>query len=179
MANLTIKNVKEAISLLCANFKEFKQHLIDSDTRLLGYEVLDGEKNLSEDDKESFFMNGSKDIKIIPIIRGASAAGRILTGATILAITWWNPLGWAATSWMMAATVSTGASLVLGGVIEILSPKPHLTGNTTQDSNESYLFDGTYNSTKQGTPIGLGYGRMIVGSSVVSQAITISEIPVE
>ena len=37
-----VKNVKEAVSLLCANFKEFKQHLIDSDTRLLGYEVWDG-----------------------------------------------------------------------------------------------------------------------------------------
>ena len=125
-----VKNVKEAISLLCANFKEFKQHLIDSDTRLLGYEVWDGEKNLSEDDKESFFMNGSKDIKIIPIIQGASAAGRILTGVAIIAVAWMT-WGTALASMPVygAATWGLGMSLVIGGVIELLSPKPNLTGN--------------------------------------------------
>ena len=174
-----VKNVKEAISLLCANFKEFKQHLIDSDTRLAGYEVWSGDFNLSGDSAEEFCINGSGDIRIVPVIKGASAVARIIVGVVILAFAWWNPLGWAAGSALMGATVGIGASLVVGGVIELLSPKPKLSGITSQDSNESYLFNGTYNSTKQGTPIGLGYGEMIVGSSVVSQSITISEIPVE
>ena len=104
-------------------------------------------------------MNGSKDIKIIPIIQGASAAGRILTGIAIIAVAWmtWGT-ALAAMPVYGAATWGLGMSLVIGGVIELLSPKPNLTGSTTQDSNESYLFNGTYNSTKQGTPIGLGYG---------------------
>ena len=171
-----VKSVREAISLLQANFPTFNQHLIDADKRIAGYEVWSGDHNLSSDRLEDFSINGTGDIRIIPVIDGASAVGRILTGIVIIAAAYFS---YGATLAGGAGMMyGMGASLVLGGVIELLSPKPHLDGISQSKDDAGYLFSGTLNSTRQGSPIGLGYGKMIVGSSVVSQSITIEDIPI-
>ena len=48
------------------------------------------------------------------------------------------------------------------------------------DENEklntpSYLFNGAVNTTAQGHPVPIGYGRLIVGSAVISASIVTTE----
>jgi len=43
----------------------------------------------------------------------------------------------------------------------------------------SYVFNGAVNTTAQGHPVPVGYGRMIVGSAVISAGIDVDEIPVD
>lgn len=177
-----VKSVREAISLLQANFPTFNQHLIDADKRIAGYEVWSGDYNLSPDRLEDFSINGAGDIRIIPVIDGASAGARIVVGAILMAVGYvFTPVtagGSLVLSSWGGAMMGMGASLVLGGVIELLSPKPHLNGISQSKDDAGYLFSGTLNSTKQGSPVGLGYGKMIVGSSVVSQSIAIEDLPI-
>jgi predicted phage tail protein len=63
-------------------------------------------------------------------------------------------------------------SLLSYGISKLMQPKKPKTAET----NPSYLMDGTQNLAKQGLPIPLGYGRMMVGSLVVSQAIRYRDI---
>ncbi|SCZ74077.1 hypothetical protein SAMN03159324_05182 [Pseudomonas sp. NFPP18] len=62
--------------------------------------------------------------------------------------------------------------MVAGGVIQMLSPQAK--GLGTQDSpnnRPSYSFNGAVNTSVQGNPVPLLYGRMIVGSAVISAGI--------
>ncbi|MEK7492166.1 MAG: tail assembly protein, partial [Pseudomonadota bacterium] len=65
-----------------------------------------------------------------------------------------------------------GASMALGGVVQMLSPQAK--GLSTKDSpnnGASYNFNGPVNTTAQGNPVPILYGRMIVGSAVLSGGI--------
>lgn len=172
--NLHITTVGEAIRYLSANFPGFSSYM-NNDKQTM-YEVWDGEYNCDVT-AEEFSMQGSKDIKITPHIAGAGAAARIVAGIVIIAVAWWNPFGWAAGGAMMTTAYGMGASLVLGGVIELLSPKSSLSSSST-DSSESYLFSGAKNDTQQGAGIYVGYGEMEVGSQVISATITTKDWPV-
>jgi predicted phage tail protein len=61
--------------------------------------------------------------------------------------------------------------MALGGVVQMLSPVPKSPSQQEQGVTEnkpSYLFNGAFNSTQQGLPVPVVYGKMLVGSSVVA-----------
>jgi len=66
-----------------------------------------------------------------------------------------------------------GATLILGGVSQLLSPLPTLpTGQDTQsDPRKSYSFSGIQQVSRQGVPVPIVYGETIVGSVVVSAGV--------
>lgn len=163
-----VESVAEAIKYFCANFKDFRQHLIDSETRIAGYEVWDGKYNVSES-KEDIHKHGTQEIRIIPRINGSGAAGRIIAGVVLLVVAYF--LG-------SSEIARVGIALIVGGVAELLSPKPHTSSDSSTDTNNSYIFSGATNSTKQGNPVAIGYGKMLVGSQVISASITTQDIPV-
>ena len=67
--------------------------------------------------------------------------------------------------------VQIGASLILGGVVQMLTPVPRGTKNKSVSNEPSYSFNGAVNTQAQGNPVPLLYGRMIVGSAVISAGI--------
>ena len=90
-----------------------------------------------------------------------------------------------------------GAALVLGGTSQLLSPSisdtPGTFGATsptrararesfTSETNEiadnraSYIYNGAVNLTAQGNPVPILYGRMQVGSVVVSAGLSVEDI---
>ena len=174
-----VTSVREALALLLANFPSLKQYLIDQDKKIAGYEVWDGKEALSEEDKNGFFKQGLADIKIIPVVQGGGAAGRIIAGAVLVVVGAILAYGsWGAASPYGGKIALLGASLILGGICELLSPKPNTKTSDPTSNADSYLFSGAMNSSKQGNAVALGYGKMIVGSQVGSASITITDIPV-
>ena len=69
--------------------------------------------------------------------------------------------------------IGVGASLVLGGVAQLLTPVPQMpTGaNTDQDPRKSYSFSGIQQTSRQGVPVPIVYGETLVGSVVISAGI--------
>lgn len=73
-----------------------------------------------------------------------------------------------------------GLSLALGGVAQMISPTAQPLGSglsmdTSAASDprrlQSFNFSGIQNTSQQGTPINLVYGRMIVGSTTLSAGV--------
>jgi predicted phage tail protein len=65
-----------------------------------------------------------------------------------------------------------GWGMIVGGVVQLLTPVPRGgKGQDRPDNAPSYTFSGAVNTQAQGNPIPLLYGRMIVGSAVVSAGI--------
>ncbi len=117
-----MKTGAEAIRALATQLPAFRQKLSDGwyQVRIAGRDA--GETELSARLNEPL-ANGAV-IHIVPRLAGAKSGGvfQVVLGAALIAVAWWNPVGWlgaAAVSGMYAA----GASMILGGVAQMLAPK--------------------------------------------------------
>lgn len=156
----------EAIRALSVNFKGFHQELMTAHERNVGYKVITGGEALEK--AEDALLPASKEIKIIPVIMGSGAAARIVLGAALVVV------GLATGT---APLVSVGGALALGGVVELLSPVPRSPGTPERPENTaSYLFNGPVNTTGQGHPVPIGYGRLIVGGALISAGISVDQL---
>lgn len=178
---LDVATAAEAVRALCANFPGFERHMIE--TKCLGYRVKLHDAPL-QDPKELHHPVGGNTITITPVVSGAGRGlGQILLGAALIAVSFipgLNVAVWAGASTTFAAIAfNVGFSLVLGGVAQMLSPAPK-TGqpNERPDNKPSDIFNGPVNTTAQGQPVPVGYGRLIVGGAVISGGLSTEEIPV-
>lgn len=71
------------------------------------------------------------------------------------------------------AMSAVGASLILGGVSQLLSPVPVAAQgtNSNTDPRKTYSFSGIQQTSRQGTPVPICYGLTLTGSVVVSAGI--------
>jgi predicted phage tail protein len=169
-----VATAAEAVRFLVANFPAVEKHMADQHYRVsLGHRDLELE--------EIHDPAGQQVIKIVPVVAGAGAVGRILAGVALIALSVVTggfgglALGGFA---LGTAAIGIGASLVLGGVAQLLTPTP--TTATGADSNsdprKSYSFSSIQNTSRQGTPVPVVYGETIVGSVVISAGIDIAQV---
>ena len=171
-----VSTPSEAIRALMANFNGFKQFLMESEEKLLGYRIVTGNQELSVE--ELSYPAGS-EIRIIPCVIGASASTRILLGAVIIAAVTIVTEGSAtpAMASFASAGSAVGYSLVIGGIAQLLSPPPPGVDLPERPENTpSNNFSGPVNTEAQGHPVPLLYGRLTVGSAIISAGINIDQI---
>ncbi|OPA92410.1 phage tail protein [Pseudomonas fluorescens] len=152
-------------------FPGFERYMLQSADKGLRFAVFNGKRNIAEDDIQKPL--GKDVIRIAPVLTGSKRAGGLQTiiGAVLIAVAYFNPFGYLtgpAASMMMMA----GASMAMGGVMQMLSPPPKgLSAQDSPNNRPSYSFNGPVNTSAQGNPVGLLYGQLIVGSSVISAGI--------
>lgn len=142
------------------------------------YKVICKYENGREEelDKDSYVMSGNPtEIRFVPLIEGAGAVGRIILGAVLVVVGLFTTIFTAGTS---SYLVAMGVSLMLGGVIELLTPQPKMNNNEEERKNKtSHFFDGPVNTTEQGVPVQLIYGdKVLVGSHAISAQVTIDQL---
>lgn len=143
-------------------FPGFEKHMAESSRKGLRYAIFNGKENLAEEDLEK--PTGRDVIRIVPVIAGSKRAGVLQTivGAVLIALS----------PFTNGATLAPGLALVAGGVVQMLSPQAKGLGTQDRPNNRpSYSFNGAVNTSVQGNPVPLLYGRMIVGSAVISAGI--------
>lgn len=175
---LDVSSPAEAVRALCANFKDFAGFVSTSTERNVGYRVITGREDLGVDDLHT---PAGRTITIAPVIAGAggSGVGQILLGAVLIAASIFVP-GIAAVTLFGTTTLATvafsvGVSLALGGVAQMLAPTPKSLDRGGDENKPSYIFDGAQNRSVQGQAVPVGYGRMIVGSAVISAGINVED----
>ncbi|HBM2619034.1 tail assembly protein [Enterobacter kobei] len=168
-----ISRVSEAGVALAKTIPGFEQFMISSQRRGLTYSVFKGKKNIGVDDL-GFPITGEV-IRIVPVIIGSKKAGLIQTilGAVLVVASIWMPgLSIAASNMMFAA----GASITLGGVVQMLSPQSTgLASKQSSDNRASYAFGGVTNTAAQGYPVPLLYGRRRIGGAIISAGIYVED----
>lgn len=142
-------------------FPGFEKYILESSSKGLRFAIFNGKETIAEDDLAK--PTGRDVIRIVPVIAGSKRAGllQIIAGVVLIAASYFG-----------APTAPVGFALLAGGVIQMLSPQAK--GLGTQDSpnnRPSYSFNGPVNTSVQGNPVPLLYGRMIVGSAVISAGI--------
>ncbi len=169
--HLAVRSPAEAVRALCVQVEGFRRELATSHERGIRYACFVGRRNIGEAELE--LPPGRDDIRIAPVLAGAKQSGLFQTilGAAILAVAYFNPGGFL-TGPMVTAAYGMGASMALGGVVQMLSPQQ--TGLSVRDSPDngaSYNFNGPVNTSAQGNPVPHLYGEMVVGSAVISAGI--------
>lgn len=179
-----VASAAEAVRFLVANFPMLEKHMADQH-----YRVSVGSYDLAMDELHD--PAGEQEIKLIPVLVGAGGAtGKILAGIGLIALSFLLPgagafgtvslFGQAATAGGILTGIGTavsvvGASLILGGVSQLLTPTPRINQpGTPQDNNDprkSYSFSGIQNTSRQGLPVPIVYGETLVGSVVISAGI--------
>ncbi len=168
---LAVASPAEAVRALCAQVNGFRRELATSHERGIRYACFVGRRNIGASELE--FPPGADDIRIAPVLAGAKQSGLFQTilGAAILAVAYFNPGGFL-TGPMVTAAYGMGASMALGGVVQMLSPQQAgLSARNSPDNGASYNFNGPVNTSAQGNPVPLLYGEMVVGSAVISAGI--------
>lgn len=144
----------------------FEQYLLEAHKRGFTFAVFVGnerKRNVSEEELE--MTNGTDDIHLVPIIIGSKRGGLFQTilGIGLLSSAVFFPWGtaFAASNFLGAV----GASMAIGGVVQLISPQTTgLRMRQDTDNKPSYAFGGPVNTTAQGNPIPVGYGRREVGA---------------
>jgi predicted phage tail protein len=168
-------SVPKAVDAMKNLLPGFERYMLEAHKRGLTFAVFVGKRNIGKNEIE--LTKGVEDIHLVPMLIGSKSAGLFQTiiGVALIALSVWNPaIGGAA---MMSATTATsvglmGASLALGGVVQMLSPQAGgLRMRQDQDNKPSYAFGGPVNTTAQGNPVGVLYGTREIGGAIISAGI--------
>jgi predicted phage tail protein len=201
----------EAIKLLCVNYPKLQEELVHAHEHGIGYQLVQADFALDYPDLQ--LPMGSNDLVLTPVVAGSGGStGKILAGVAIIALSFGIGAiasagvalgGLAGIGTVGTAFVGVGASLVLGGITQMLSPQPRLPVNGSQfqgvgggggsrfagttrtdgfqsdirgsDGAQSYAYTGAANSVGVGATIPVVYGKALVGSHLLSANIEVTD----
>lgn len=164
-----ISSPGEAVRALKANYTGFEAAVLNHTG---GYHVLVG----FEDKVGASIgdvMSQREVIRIVPAVAGAGIA-------TIAFWLFANTALGVAASWVVGGLISVALSVALSSIASALfaPDKADPSGSERAENKPSYLFNGPVNTTVQGHPVAVGYGRLLIGSQVVSAGLTVEQIPI-
>lgn len=167
---LVIDTPREAIKALSVTIPGFEQFLQTAKSRGLTFAVFNGKRNIGLDEIK---FTGREDIRIAPMIIGSKKAGvfHTILGAVIVAAS--AVYGIYTQDWANAAYgFQVGGAMMLGGVVQMLSPMQNgLARREDPDNKPSYAFGGPVNTIAQGNPVPIGYGKRRIGGAIISAGI--------
>lgn len=175
-----IRDPAEAVRALCATVPGFRAHVLAHNEP--GYRVLVGQ---SPRDGETLALPAEEPvIRIVPVVAGSGRGfGQVLLGAALIGFAFvTGGAGIGLSSLVTGAGFTTagliaaqfGVALVMGGIAQMLSPTPK--AGKAADNKASDVFAGPVNTTQQGNPVPVGYGRLIVGSQVISAGLAAASV---
>ena len=186
----------QALKALCVNFPGLEKWLIDSEKDGVSYRLSIGKEKVSEGNAILMGCPWSERevFSITPVVAGAgNTAAQIGIGIGLIAVSFLLPgagafgttalFSGAAAGAGVATAVGTalslaGASLILSGVAQAISPTPEFSSSGLERGKEaarleSFNFSGVVNTSQQGLPVPIAYGRLFVGSAVISSGLDV------
>lgn len=194
----------QAIKALCVNFPGLDKWLIDSEKDGVGYRVAVSKEKVTEENVAPLLLPFSdrEVFSITPVVAGAGrGVTPILLGAALIGASFLFPgaglfgttglfgagqavVGVSSIGVLNAAAIGTavsalGAGLILQGVAQIISPQPQLTDleNGKEAARlQAFTISNVVNTSRQGLPVPIAYGRVVVGSAVISSGLDVDRV---
>ena len=185
---MNVDYIKDIFKLIDCQRAGFREYLLECHENGTDFTMQRGKEFIGEE--ELLLSVGNEDIIITPIPAGSkSGIGKILAAIAIIVVFIVMPAaivaagsmgtitmgsamaGVAATTGGMMA-ISMAVSLALNGINQMLMPGPEI----DKETPDNYLFNGSSEHIKEGLPIPLCYGEMIVGGGLINQTMTTRKI---
>ena len=173
----------QAIKALCVNFPGLEKWLIDSEKDGIAYRVAVSKEKATEENFAPLLMPFSdrEVFSITPVVAGAGRGfGQFLLGAAMIGLAAAGGAGFfgaafAKNTGLFAVTTQLGIGLTLQGVAQIISPQPEPSAFDEAVQLESFTFSNVVNTSRQGMPVPIAYGRVFVGSAVLSSGLDVDQ----
>ncbi|UYC12846.1 tail assembly protein [Xanthomonas sp. CFBP 8445] len=170
---LAVASPAEAVRALSVQLPGFQAFLMGAKDRGMAFAVFAGRRNLGEDQLHD--PPGEDMIRIAPVLQGAKRGGtlQVIVGAVLIAAGYaLSTLSGGSLAWIGVPLTNAGIAMVLGGVVQMLSPTQKGLGAQDSPANKpSYAFNGPVNMQAQGNPVPVAYGDTWCGSAVISGGI--------
>lgn len=133
------------------------------------FAIFRNRKNIGIDGLD---LGGTREIRIVPVISGSKRAGGLQTiiGSVLIAAAFvlsFTPFA-AASPFLY----QVGAAMVIGGVIQMLSPQAGgLRQSASPENSPSYAFGSAKNTTASGNPVPICIGERRWGGMIISASI--------
>jgi predicted phage tail protein len=174
---LDVSSLGEAVRAIETLSKKFCQHLLAKDKEGIAYQVLyDSYECKCVEDLSLVFQKPGVVVHVIPVIGGAEDAknyGMLVGGLLLIGLAFVPGVNaFVGIKGFTTIMFSMGVMLALSGISGIINA-PDENKDTASKS-----LSGSINSVKQGEPIPLAYGEIMIGSQVIScmvQDVDVSE----
>ena len=152
---LSLPNPKDVLEAIDCNKQGFLQRLVELQREGLCYDIIIDKTRITNGPDMDHMLNPTT-IDLVPAITGAgpfAPAIAFLASGTFLA----NMANFA----------------IMSAISYALAPKPENEALEIQagGSKSSLIFSNTANLASQGTPVPIGYGRLMVGSQVIQATV--------
>jgi predicted phage tail protein len=154
--------VREVINFLCCYFEDFKHYVLSTDWMYsIVIKAANWQREIDENSPELLLPITGLTVEITPHIQGSGGVGKFLTNIAMIGI----GIALVAIPGVGSVAVGLGWGLIVSGATGLL--QSILFGNPSVDSNaiddrRSTFFQSPGYSTKEGTPIPLVFGKVLV-----------------
>jgi len=160
--NLYVGSPAEAIRAINANTKGAFLRYIEKVGLDKYYKIAINSTRNRLDSNELTKEREMETLYISPIIKGRGAVARIIIGVVLVIVGAFTSL------WGGTALVVVGLGLIVGGVIQLLTPIPTPPRDKSDTQVATSKLLGAPNSVSQGSALPIVYGRGIVPSRPIS-----------
>lgn len=167
---LDCKTPAEVVQALTSQIPKLRQFIQQGlFTVRVGREYLDNrylEQGLNQ------HLKDDSTVHFTPVLKGSKKAGlfQTIVGAVMVVVG-------AFTSWAGgAALIAGGIGLMAGGVAQMLTKMPSMSTGRDAEKKQSTSFSNLSNMAAQGRPMPIAYGRIRVGSLIISQGVETMDI---
>ncbi|EKB5402032.1 tail assembly protein [Salmonella enterica] len=172
--SLSIKTAAEGVYALSMQIPGFRQRMSEG-----WYQVRIAGRDVAPDDVTARLhepLPTGAVIHIVPRMGGAKSGGvfQVVLGAVAIGAAFFTG-GASMAAWGALSTglFTAGASMMLGGVAQMLAPQPKAPSMHNADNGkQNTYFSSLDNMVAQGNPLPVAYGEVMTGSRRISQELS-------
>lgn len=168
---LDVRDPREAVHAIAIQVPGFRDAIEAGNWHIFRGPLDDGQD--IDEEGVDMALGSADEMHLIPAAEGAGIGAAIIGAALIGG-------SFLASTAIASTLLAVGVGLMLGGVAQMLMSPPAADYDSRErpDERPSFIFDGATNTSTQGLPVPLIYGRMRTGSIVVSAGLTAEDIPI-
>jgi len=180
-----VADLREMLRAMCSQVPGFKRYLSEGHMKGIRFAFFNGKNNIGLDEFDmtrggevyriSAITEGSKRGGVLQIVIGAVAlvAAYFTAGASLTAL----GLSASAAAATTTALTGLGLSMMLGGVVQLLTPQPkyNVGASSSTDNKPNYAFGAPVNTVAMGYPVPVLFGEREIGGAIISAGIFSSD----
>ncbi len=180
-----VADLREMLRAMCSQVPGFKRYLSEGHMKGIRFAFFNGKNNIGLDEFD--MTRGGEVYRITAITEGSKRAGvlQVVIGAVALVAAYFTAgaslaaIGISATvpAGVTTALTGLGLSMMLGGVIQMLTPQPkyNVGASSSTDNKPNYAFGSPVNTVAMGYPVPVLFGEREIGGAIISAGIFSSD----
>ena len=174
-----VADLRELIRAMCSQVPGFQKYVSNAHLQGVKFAFFSNSQNIGL--QEFDMSSAATEFEMEPILQGSKRGGtlQIIIGAVALVAAFFTAgasfaafagISAAAATATTTALTGLGISMLLGGVVQMLTPQPkfNVGASSSTDNKPNYAFGAPVNTVAMGYPVPVLYGQREIGGAIIS-----------